>query len=204
MSTPPAIPFDQRIRIGALRLGALVLIPLLMLTRPYFAEGGVAVELMEVLGFVLIIAGVLGRFWSILYVGRHKNRSVIIDGPYSVTRNPLYFFSTLGAFGFGLMFGKLSLALLLGGAVFVILYLTARREQAYLAQRFGPDYAVYAARVPMFLPKPRLFATQPTVLVSAGSLRRNLLDAFVFLAAFPLAELAELLRGWSLLTVVLP
>lgn len=194
MASTAATPFDQRIRIGVLRLSAVALVPLLVFTRPYFSEEGLTVELMEVMGFVLIIAAVLGRFWSILYVGRHKNRRVVTDGPYSITRNPLYFFSTLGAFGFGLMFGKLSLAILLGGLVFAVLYFTARREAAYLAAEFGADYAVYAARVPMFVPNVRLFTTEPTVLVSAGALRRNLLDAFVFLAAFPLAELAEALH----------
>lgn len=191
MSAVTARPFDQRIRIGLLRLGAVILVPLLALTRPYVAEEGLAFELMENIGVFLIIFCVLGRFWSILYVGQHKNRSVVTDGPYSITRNPLYFFSTVGAFGVGLLFGKLSLALALGGGVFALLYFTARREQAYLAAEFGAAYADYAARVPMFLPDPRLFVTAPTVQISAGALRRNLLDAFVFLAAIPLAELAE-------------
>ena len=192
MSAVAATPFDQRIRIGLLRLGAVILVPLLVLTRPYVAEEGLAFELMENLGVFLIIVCVLGRFWSILYVGQHKNRSVVTDGPYSITRNPLYFFSTVGAFGVGLLFGKLSLALALGGGVLALLYFTARREQAYLAAEFGADYADYAARVPMFLPDPRLFVTAPTVQISAGALRRNLLDAFVFLAAIPIAELAEI------------
>ena len=191
MSISTASPFNQRIRIGALRLGAIVMIPLLILTHPYFTEEGLVFELMENLGVFLIIACVLGRFWSILYVGRHKNRRVVTDGPYSITRNPLYFFSTVGALGVGLLFGKLSLALALGGGVFALLFFTARREQAFLAAEFGDEYAAYAARVPMFLPDPRLFVTAPTVEISADALRRNLLDAFVFLSAIPLAELAE-------------
>jgi protein-S-isoprenylcysteine O-methyltransferase Ste14 len=186
-------PFDQRIRKNALRALALLLVPPLILTRPHFTPEGAAVELMEVFGFVFILVGVLGRLWSILYIGRHKNRSLVTDGPYSMTRNPLYFFSSVGAFGFGLMFGKITLALLLGGTVLAVVWLTARRERAFLAQTFGADYAAYAARVPMLLPDPRLFTTEATVLVSAGALRRNLLDAFVFLAAFPLSELSEYL-----------
>ncbi len=205
MSTSVAKPFNQRIRIGALRLGAIVAAPLLILTHPYFAQEGLVFEVMENLGVLLIITCVLGRFWSILYVGRHKNRRVVTDGPYSMTRNPLYFFSTLGAFGVGLLFGKLSLALALGGGVFGLLYFTARREAAFLAAEFGPDYADYATRTPMFLPDPRLFATTPTVEVSTDALRRNLLDAFVFLSAIPLAELSETLsRRIDLLPFVLP
>lgn len=205
MTATTVRPFNQRIRIGALRLGALILAPLLILTHPYFVAEGLGFELMENVGVFLIIACVLGRFWAILYVGRHKNRGVVTDGPYSVTRNPLYLFSTLGAFGVGLLFGKLSLALLLGGGVFALLYFTARREAAFLAAEFGPAYADYAARVPMFLPNFRLFTTAPTVEISTDALRRNLLDAFVFLSAIPLAELAETLYDrLDLLPFILP
>ncbi len=200
-----ATPFNQKIRINALRLGALILFPLLILIHPYFGAEGPVYEVMEMTGVFLIIACVLGRFWCILYVGRHKNRSVVTDGPYSMTRNPLYFFSTLGAFGVGILFGKLSLALLLGGGVFLALYLTARREAAYLAAEFGPEYAAYAARTPMFVPDPRLFRSEPTILISSAALGRNLRDAFVFLAAIPLAELSEALGAhFDVLPFVLP
>lgn len=188
-------PFDQKIRIGLLRLGAVVLIPLLVLTRPCLPEQGLAAETMRLAGIALILACVLGRLWSILYIGRSKNRTVMTDGPYSITRNPLYFFSTLGAFGFGLMFAKISLALLLGSLVFGILYLTARREQAFLEAEFGGDYAAYAARVPMFIPKPWLFATESAVTFSPKAIERNMLDALVFLSAIPLAEVARMLHA---------
>jgi protein-S-isoprenylcysteine O-methyltransferase Ste14 len=193
MLDSPDSPFNQALRINTLRLGALVLVPALLIVRPYFAQEGPLIEAMELLGILLIIAAVLGRFWSTLYIGYHKNENVVCDGPYSMTRNPLYFFSTLGAFGVGFLFGKLSLALLLGVVVFVILYATARREQAFLASKFGREYAEYAARVPMFIPDPRLFGTEPALVISTDALRRNLFDAFVFLSAFPLAELAEAL-----------
>jgi protein-S-isoprenylcysteine O-methyltransferase Ste14 len=187
-------PFDQKIRIGALRLGAALLVPLLVLTPPCFPADGLAVEAMKLAGAALILACVLGRLWAILYIGRHKNRGVMTDGPYSITRNPLYFFSTLGAFGFGLMFCKLSLALLLGSVVLLILYLTARREQGFLEAQFGADYASYAVRVPMFLPRPGLFATETAVTFSPRAVGRNLRDALVFLAAIPLADAAQTLR----------
>jgi protein-S-isoprenylcysteine O-methyltransferase Ste14 len=186
-----ARPFNQKIRINTLRLGAVVLVPLLLFVRPFFAEEGLLVETMRLLGVLLIIACVLGRFWSILYIGAHKNKGIITDGPYSITRNPLYLFSTLGALGVGLLFGKLSLALLLGGAVFLILYMTVKREQVFLESKFGREFTDYAARVPIFFPNPRLFRTEPTLVVSTDALRRSLFDAFVFLSAFPLAELAE-------------
>lgn len=205
MTDAAVAPFDQKIRIGVLRLGAVVLIPLLVLARPCLPEQGLAAEAMRLAGIALILACVFGRLWAILYIGRAKNRRVVTDGPYSITRNPLYFFSTLGAFGFGLMFAKLSLALLLGGLVFAILYLTARREQAFLESAFGADYAAYAARVPMFFPKPWLFATESAVTFSPRAIERNLLDALVFLSAIPLADVARMLHSRvDLLGICLP
>jgi hypothetical protein len=93
----------------------------------------------------------------------------------------------------------------LGIGVCVILYRTALKEQAYLTAEFGPAYAEYAVRVPMFLPDPRRFRTADDVTVSAAAIRRNLLDAFFFLSAIPLGELSAALHahaGW--MPLVLP
>lgn len=204
MNQPVVEPFNQKLRINVLRLGALVFVPLLFLTRPYVAEEGLAFEIMEIFGLFLIVTCVLGRFWAILYIGMHKNRGVVADGPYSMTRNPLYFFSTLGSFGIGLLFGKLLLALLLAALVFLVLYRTARHEQAFLEATFGREYSDYAARVPVFLPDPRIFRTERMLLISTDAIRRNLLDAFVFLSAIPLAELADALYRQFSLPLLLP
>lgn len=204
MNQPVVEPFNQKLRINVLRLGALVFVPLLFLTRPYVAEEGLAFEIMEIFGLFLIVTCVLGRFWAILYIGMQKNRGVVADGPYSMTRNPLYFFSTLGSFGIGLLFGKLLLALLLAALVFLVLYRTARHEQAFLEATFGREYSDYAAHVPVFLPDPRIFRTERMLLISTDAIRRNLLDAFVFLSAIPLAELADALYRQFSLPLLLP
>jgi hypothetical protein len=104
-----------------------------------------------------------------------------------------------------MLFGKLTLALVPGLGVLAILYRTAAKEQAYLAAEFGEAHAEYAARVPMFLPDPRLFRTADAVSVSAGAIRRNLLDAFVFLSAIPLAALSSALYAHTdWMPIVLP
>ena len=205
MPSDTALPFDQRIRINGLRALGLGVVPLLFLAHPWFAGESLASELMEVAGLFLIIACVLGRFWAILYVGGRKNRGVVVDGPYSMTRNPLYFFSALGALGVGMLFGMITLALAVGAATFGVLWLTARREQAFLEAEFGQAYRDYARRVPMFLPRPALYSSPGRIEISTATLRRNLRDAFVFLMAIPLAELAEFVHGHvDLVPLVLP
>ncbi len=77
-------------------------------------------------------------------------------------------------------------------------------DQSIRIGMLGLD-AEYAARVPMFLPDPRLFRTADAVSVSAGAIRRNLLDAFVFLSAIPLAALSSALYAHTdWMPIVLP
>ncbi|MFC3570597.1 isoprenylcysteine carboxylmethyltransferase family protein [Paracoccus sp. TOH] len=195
---------NQKIRINILRLSGLALLPAILVINPVFGLDGFGHETIESLGILLLLTGVLGRFWSILYVGGAKNRHVMRDGPYSMTRNPLYFFSTVAATGIGLMFGAVSLALLIGGTVGLVLWITARREAGFLSQRFGTEYDAYAARTPFFLPDPRLCRTGRTVRFDTTTLRRNLFDALVFLSFIPIVELVDQVKlslDWSLLTL---
>ncbi|MCQ0972157.1 isoprenylcysteine carboxylmethyltransferase family protein [Paracoccus sp. TK19116] len=195
---------NQQTRIAILRLGFLAMLPVLILIKPHMAFDSLGHEIIEAAGALILIAGVLGRFWSILYVGGQKNARLTVDGPYSVTRNPLYVASTVAAFGIGLMMGAFGFALLVGGAVGLVLYITALREARYLEAEFGAEYRAYAARVPFFIPNPSLFYTPPEAVFRTGPLRRNLFDAMVFLSFIPLVEFLDLfktsfgLSGWSL------
>lgn len=191
---------NQQVRINILRLSFLVLVPLILFVPPGLGSNGPWHEMIETIGALMLFAGVLGRFWSILYVGGVKNAQLMTDGPFSMTRNPLYFFSTVAATGIGLMLGAVSFAILLGGTVGLILWITARREMAFLRQEFGPAYDQYAARVPFFFPDPRLFRAAPELTVRTAPLRRNLADALVFLSFVPLVELVDAWKiylGWT-------
>lgn len=196
--TARPVAVNQVIRINLLRLAFLLCLPAIVLTQSAWPEP--VFEVLEILGLAAVVAAVLGRFWSILYIGGHKNNTVMQDGPYSVCRHPLYLFSTLGVVGLGLMLGSLVLALGLGGLTLLILSVTARKEEAILRGMFGGAYAAYAARVPMILPKPSLFQSPATITVSVAHLRENLMDALVFLTFIPLAELMEVIKEMGLFT----
>ena len=195
--------FARRHRIAALRLFALLTIPLVFLVQSAWAAHGWIFEMLEILGLALVIGAVLGRFWAILYIGGRKQALVLRDGPYSICRHPLYLFSTLGAFGFGLMLGSFALSVLFGGVVLAVLWATALQEEAHLRAAFGPDYDRYAARVPAILPRLSLWSTPQRIEVDIAHLRGNLLDALVFLALIPIAEIADEVREAGLLPAVL-
>lgn len=182
---------NQKRRINSLRLAVVLLLPVILFVMPELPFYGFGHEMIEAVGVLILIAGVLGRFWSILYLGGRKNAQVMQEGPFSITRNPLYLFSTVASFGIGLMLGAVGFAILLAGIVGTILWITARREAAFLAQEFGAEYAAYARRVPFFFPDPRLYYAAPEAVFRTVPLRRNLFDAFVFLSAIPLSELLD-------------
>jgi protein-S-isoprenylcysteine O-methyltransferase Ste14 len=198
-------PFKQKIRIRSLRIvSVLVVLPLMLFTRPLW-EAGWPRDITRLLGTLLIVAGVLGRFWAILYIGARKNKEVMQDGPYSVCRHPLYLSSTLGVAGLGFLLGGAVSAAVMTALVFTILNLTAGREEAFLRQEFGAAYDGYAAKVPRILPRLSLFHTSSQITIQLAALKRTYRDALVFLGFFPLAVVIDWIRSSGLLPMyVLP
>lgn len=191
--------FDQRKRLIVVRIAAIAAIVLLLFAKPGLTEGSEGHEHIELLGFILILICVGGRLWSILYVGGKKNDELISMGPYSMTQNPLYFFSTLGAVGAGLMYGSVLAAAALGLASFIVFRVTARNEAEYLLGKFGPAYRAYAQRTPRFWPNPLLFRDQAEWQFSTHALKRTFYDGLYFLAIFPAIEAIEYLRASAIL-----
>ncbi|MDG3039707.1 methyltransferase family protein [Roseicyclus marinus] len=191
MTATPVLPVNQKRRILVLRLVFVAALPLILFVQPRIPIGTFQHEAIEAVGLGLLLIGVLGRLWSILYVGSVKNRELMRSGPYSMTRNPLYVFSTIGMTGIGLMLGAVFFAVLLGGLTFAILYVTASREAGFLRATFGDAYTDYAREVPFFWPDPRLYKSTDSVTFSSRALRNTLFDALGFLAAIPVVELID-------------
>lgn len=187
-----SLPANQRARIRLLQLGAVLLsIPLMTMSPAFWRDGS---DTVEHIGVVLVLLCVAGRMWSILYIGAKKNRELMTVGPYSMTRNPLYFFSMLGAAGIGLFVGSLVLAFMSALFVYLVLVATAGKEAAHLEALFGEQYREYARRTPLFWPKPSLYREVDDIAFSPVALRRTFLDGLLFLAALPAIELVEYLK----------
>lgn len=187
-------PANQPRRIATLRWLFVLMLPVILMLEPDYADNSLMDEALEPFGALMVIAGVLGRFWAILYIGGRKNETVMTLGPYSMCRHPLYFFSTVAVTGLGLLLGSLVLAALLGALTFGVLMITARDEEAFLRAEFGGVYEGYAERTPLIWPRPSLFHTPNEVMFSARHLRVNMMDALVFLSFIPLAESVEYIK----------
>ncbi|MEO5756465.1 MAG: isoprenylcysteine carboxylmethyltransferase family protein [Mesorhizobium sp.] len=200
---PASEAFLQHKRIIFVRAAAVLAVLLLFCTKPALIEGSDGHEMLEFIGLGLVLVCVAGRLWSILYVGGKKNQELVSKGPFSITQNPLYFFSTVGAFGIGLIYGSVLAAVALGLASFVIFRVTARKEAEFLFGKFGPAYLAYAQRTPRFWPNPLLYHDQDELQFSTRALRRTFYDGLYFLALFPAIEAVEYLRASGLFPALL-
>ena len=188
---------EWRLPVSRLLSFTAVVFLLLSTSRWDNAGSGISMVLFP-LGMFLVAIGTLGRMWCSLYIAGYKDQVLIKQGPYSMTRNPLYFFSTFGALGVGFCTETFTFpAVLLAG---MILYypLVVRKEERRLRERFGNDFDEYARRVPAFFPDFRLFSEPESYVVKPVAYRRHMLSALWFIWIVGLIELAEGLKelGW--------
>ena len=124
---------------------------------------------LESVGLLILLVGAFGRVWCAVHIAGRKNKDLVAVGPFSVMRNPLYFFSMFAFIGAGFCFDSLAL-----GAIFLAVFLlthwpTILAEEKFLRSAFGASYEAYLARVPRFLPQIALYV--PADEVTAASVR---------------------------------
>jgi protein-S-isoprenylcysteine O-methyltransferase Ste14 len=160
-------------------------------------------ELVEWVGIVAIVTCILGRTWASLYIGGRKIEHFVTNGPYSVMRNPLYFFSILGAAGAGAQLGSIIVVVIFGVLAWAVFYVVVLQEERLLLGRYGAPFKDYMNTVPRFLPSPRLWHDEPTLVVMPPKVLRTFADALFFLLSVPLAEAFEQLQNMGVLPVLL-
>jgi protein-S-isoprenylcysteine O-methyltransferase Ste14 len=194
---------SQTVRKLVLAASVLFAVAFLIVAASQWEDGSAMHEGIEWAGIALIVICILGRTWSTLYIGGRKNSALATDGPYSVSRNPLYLFSIIGAAGVGAQFGSFTVALVSGFFAWAVFLWTVWREEAALLGSFGDHYRQYLARVPRFLPKMGLWHSPATLTVNPGLIVTTFFDAAIFLAAIPIAELFEWLHEIGVLPTLL-
>ena len=77
--------------------------------------------------------------------------AVVVDGPYGLTRNPVYLGMSLIYAGLALLSGRTWAFLFLPGVLAVVQSGVVAREERYLEARFGATYRGYRERVRRWL-----------------------------------------------------
>lgn len=167
---------------------------LLAASGPVSPEGSLLHEAIERSGILLILVGILGRTWCSMYIGGNKLNTLVTEGPYSISRNPLYLFSAIAAFGLGAQFGSIVFAALCAAATVAIFALVVNHEERALSHRFPAEFELYRARVPRFMPNICQWQDAETLLVRPSLVHRTFRDALLFLLAVPGIKALEGLR----------
>ena len=187
--TPSASISSNRILIS--RIIAVILLALLILTDSSFRDSTTGV-LLYVFGVLLVGIGTVGRLWCALYISGYKKEELITQGPYSISRNPLYFFSLLGFSGIGFATETFTFGIL-AILVFALVYpFIIRKEEEFLRSKFGQAYDGYCQRTPRFFPKFAAFQEPETYAVNPKVFRRAALDAIWFVWFLGILKLIDL------------
>lgn len=156
-------------------------------------EGAAAIAA-QAAGFVLVVAAVLGRIWTTLFISGRKDAELVRAGPYAACRHPLYLASVVAAFGIGLTTRSLVLSAAVPLAVGIAAIAAARREDDVLLRTHGERFRTYRDAVPAFWPSGP-FNSPATVSVPPAIYRKSLLDGAAFLALWLLVLLQDGLRA---------
>lgn len=141
----PPLPF-----VGAIVVGVGLHHWWPMASRPVgWAPLGVA------LGIALVaLAGALLVWCMLVFRARHTplepwkaTKTIVDDGPFAFSRNPVYIGFVLLQVGIGLCSDRLAVVALVVVPALMIAIMVVPREEAYLRRKFGQVYEDYCARV---------------------------------------------------------
>ena len=188
--------FLAKYRIYFLRVSILLLI-VLSVTNNDFRAYTLEITTMEslqmsILGFVLVVFGSFGRIWASLYIEGNKTKNLITAGPFSMVRNPLYFFSLIMLIGFSLALKAiyLPLALLL---IFVLFHIpTIANEERKLRNNHVDKFESYMKSIPRLIPnifKYKKPETGEKVLVKISRINGVLIEVIGYLFLYTLIDI---------------
>jgi protein-S-isoprenylcysteine O-methyltransferase Ste14 len=187
-------------RIFYSRLLAVAAVLLLVFTRPAITPAMAVYPIFINIGLLLVAVCVIGRIFSTIFLGGHKNETVITYGPFSVCRNPLYLFSLIGVVGVCFLSARLMFILVIPYVMYLIYHALIRREEEFLGQQFGQTYSDYCARTPRFWPKFSLYQVPESMTVYPVYVRRAVRDGLWWFAAYPAISLVHYLQHTGIIT----
>jgi protein-S-isoprenylcysteine O-methyltransferase Ste14 len=126
----------------------------------------------NIIGGVLVALGGIVCGICVLYFVKAKGtpvpinppKSLIIDGPYAWSRNPMVTGVFAGLFGVGFLFHSVGIVVFTT-PIYVLLHVLELKllEEPDLRKRYGASFLEYKRQVPMFVPRPWRHVTRNNV-----------------------------------------
>jgi protein-S-isoprenylcysteine O-methyltransferase Ste14 len=194
--------FIQRKRRLITWLFAAALGALIMISASRSDEYGVVGDLLFLVGLLLVGVATVGRLWCSLYISGYKTNVLITSGPYSVCRNPLYFFSLIGGVGVGLSTETVTIALIIAAGFLLLYPFVIRSEEKGLRKAHGDAYDKYVRDTPRFFPSFQRFHEPEEYTVRTRAFRRRVTDSMCFIWVVGALELIEALHEHHVIPVL--
>ena len=145
-----------RVRTDVNLLVVFVFLSVILLYYPklYLADQR-GESILDFLGIILILKGVFIRMAARGYKKSHSpsGHGLVVGGPYSLMRNPMYFGSFLLGSGFIVMVWPFWVLPIFAVGFHLRFIRQGAKEEKYLNETFGREYEEYAARVPRLFPR---------------------------------------------------
>lgn len=191
--------FYSRYRLGLSRLFGLSTMVLALFCARSLESIAAMGETMYFFGVTFVALATVGRVWCSIYISGYKNDRLIQEGPYSISRNPLYLCNVIGGIGLGLATETLLIPILIAIAIAIYYPKVIQEEEKELKGHFGAEYEAYCLLTPRFLPHFSGYHAPETYNVNTRVLTRELIRSFLFIFGMGFLELVEALHAIGVL-----
>ncbi|WP_420645598.1 methyltransferase family protein [Candidatus Leptofilum sp.] len=133
--------------VAGLVLGAILQVSV---PRPIFNDPRVG----DILGLVIAAIGIGTVIWSVVaagYVDIESPQKLVTSGPYARSRNPMMLAWTLIYVGISLVANSIWILAFLVLVILVTHFVDIPKEEQFLENQFGDEYAEYRRRVSRYL-----------------------------------------------------
>jgi protein-S-isoprenylcysteine O-methyltransferase Ste14 len=196
-----SIDFFQRKRKIISWILAFTLIIIILFSESYWEEVFIFSDIFFLAGAILVGFATIGRLWCSLYISGYKTDTLITIGPYSICRNPLYFFSFLGAIGVGLAVESLLIPFIVFVCFLLYYSFVIREEEKKLYKIHGKNFQNYCKKTPKFFPSFSLLNEPEKYTVMPKIYKKSLFDALWFIWLIGIIEIIEALHEWRVIPI---
>lgn len=183
----------EKIRIRISQMFTVSLMILILISASYWEDTLIS-GILFFAGIIMVGTASLGRLWCSLYIAGYKTDRLITEGPYSLCRNPLYFFSFIGAIGVGFASETFLVPLIILSGFSLYYPFVINSEETELKKLHGDEFVKYADETPKFFPKFSIMKEPEDYIVKPIIFRKHMFDALWFIWFTGILEIVEKLH----------